>query len=484
MIENHRIPDKEKRQYSRFEKSFPVSINLTKPASSFEAVAQNVSQEGMMLKLDVPEEFSSLSPGGTLDVIFKLLPAQTIFKSTAQIVWIEKPKLGIKFIHPPSSQAEILINEFIELMKEQTNRQRTSTLSFGWFNSYVPEEILYAAGFIPYRIMGKPAHIVKAKAALSGNINPFVQTCLESALDGDFNSFAGVVIGNADDASRRLYDIWKKYLKTDFVHIVDIPKTIELRSIERYKMELSCLIKSLEEHFKIRISTASLKRAIDLFNETRKLLMSLHLLRKKQETIISSSQFLLITLASTTVFKEFFNPRLKVLLEKLEFLAQEQELLGKDVTQKRRPRLLLTGGFLDSPALANIVERADGILVCEDTCAALRYFRDLVDTAIEDPLLALAGRYLAKSPGARMLDLNRRFEYIWSLIKEYKVDGVIYYALKFDDPYLFEFPELRNWLQSKDIPVIFLESDHRFANIGQLRTRIQAFVETLALKIR
>ena len=154
-----------------------------------------------------------------------------------------------------------------------------------------------------------------------------------------------------------------------------------------------------------------------------------------------------------------------------------------DLASERKPRLLLMGSFQDNPTLADIIEETGGILVCEDMSTRLSYFKGLVNTAVEDPLFAIAQRYLTKPPDARMLDLNRRFEYIDSLIKEFKVDGVIYYALKFDDSYLFEFPEIRAWLQSKGVPVLFLESDHRFATIGQFKTRIQAFLETLALRL-
>jgi benzoyl-CoA reductase/2-hydroxyglutaryl-CoA dehydratase subunit BcrC/BadD/HgdB len=514
-------PNIEKRKYLRLEKALPVRFKLDQMPFSFEAVTGNISEGGMMLRLNPAEKSGLLLFKQKLNIEFNLPSTATSFKTIAQIVWVKEPIFGIEFVRTHSShrkgfslfikqileqetreqatgvverekvdkeavveiEAETLIDQFVEMMEEEAAKQRTSTLSFGWFYSYVPEEILCAAGFIPYRIMGKPGPIIKAKASLSGNLNPFVQTCLESALQGDYQRFSGVIIGNADDASRRLYDVWKKYINPPFIHILDIPKTTELAAIGRYRMELTFLIKRLEEHFKIQITSESLEEASNLCNETRRLLTALYLLRKKHEYLISSNQFLAITLASMTVAKDFFNQHLEILLRELESLVQERNFLRNDFKLERKPRLLLTGSFQNNSTLATIIDEAGGKLVCEDMCTRLRYFTGLVDTTIDEPLLAISMRYLTKPPGARMLDLNRRFEYIDSLIEEFKVDGVIYYVLKFDDPYLFEFPEAREWLQSKDIPVLLLESDHRFATLGQFRTRIQAFIETLTLRL-
>lgn len=509
MIGNQETHNMEKRNYPRLEKSFPVRFNLAQLPSSLKTVTSNISEGGMMIRMKQREEISSLSSPleREQNIEFSLPTTRASFKTKVQIVWIEKHSLGIKFVQLSTSQQErlslflkenleetkpaplvevepkTLIDEFIGEMKEEAERQRISTLSFGWFYTYVPEEIFYAAGFVPHRIMGKPRPIVKAKASLSGNLNPFVQTCLESALDGDYDSFAGFVIGNADDASRRLYDVWKKYLGSSFVHILDIPRTVTPAAVERYKLELSFLIKRLEEHFNIQITPNSLRKAIDLSNETRRLLSSLQFLRKEKKGLISSNQLLAISLVSMKVSKGLFNLRLRTLLEKLESMSLEEDFSSERLVLERKPRILLTGSFYDSPALANIIEDSGGSLVCEDICTTLRYFTGLADATLDEPILALAKRYLNKAPGARSIDQKRRFAYIDSLIRDYEIDGVIYYVLKFDDSCLFEYPDMREWLQARNIPVLLLESDHRFATVGQFVTRIQAFLETLALRL-
>lgn len=345
----------------------------------------------------------------------------------------------------------------------------------GWFSTYVPEEIIYAAGFLPYRIMGEPVALGRAKACLQGNLNPFVQSTLECALEGKYTFIDGIIIGNADDATRRLYDAWKIYVKTPFTYLLDIPKNNNEESIERFTVELSYLKKAIEKHFRINISNDSIRQAINMLNATRKLLQSLNNLRKNDTLPITSNQFLEIVTLSVAADKDFFNQQLGLLLTQIN--------ISIDMPKVDKPRILITGSFQNQPWLSQLIEDAGGIVVCEDLCTRIRYFQELVDTSIEDPIHALSKRYLNKPPGARMVDLNRRFRYINSLIDDFRIDGVVYYALKFDDPYLFEFPALLEMLQKRKTPIIFIESDHRQGAIGQIKTRVQAFLEILNLKV-
>ena len=120
-------------------------------------------------------------------------------------------------------------------------------------------------------------------------------------------------------------------------------------------------------------------------------------------------------------------------------------------------------------------------MVCEDLCTGIRYFEGLVDINIE-PLSALSKRYLNRPPCARMIDADKRFDYLWNLIEEYRIDGVIYYTLKFCDTNLFEFPYLRERLREKGVSILFLESDGSASYSGQMRTRIEAFLESLMMR--
>ncbi|HHT9117278.1 MAG TPA: 2-hydroxyacyl-CoA dehydratase family protein, partial [Candidatus Hypogeohydataceae bacterium YC38] len=142
------------------------------------------------------------------------------------------------------------------------------------------------------------------------------------------------------------------------------------------------------------------------------------------------------------------------------------------------PRMMLTGGFLSSPRLISLIERLGAGVVCEDLCIGMQYFSGLVDTEDPDPLRALARRYLS-IPSARMVDTEARWDYLLRTAEEFHVDGIIYFALKFDDIYLFEYPYLRNKFQKAGYPTLFIEAENFLTNVGQIETRIQAFIEML-----
>ena len=200
-----------------------------------------------------------------------------------------KRKLKEKRVHKMS----VIIDEFIKDLKASRGAYKISTKPvIGWYCTYVPEEILYAAGFLPHRIMGDRIGLSKAKACLQGNLNPFVQSCLECALRGDYNYLNGIVFGNSDDATRRLYDTWKKYIKTPFVYFLDVPKQINKIAQERFVQELYAMIENIESHYKIKITKENLKSSIVLYNETRTLLKKLNDLRKEDNAPITSNQFL------------------------------------------------------------------------------------------------------------------------------------------------------------------------------------------------
>lgn len=342
----------------------------------------------------------------------------------------------------------------------------------GWFCTYLPEEILYAGGLIPERIIGTSSTIGRARACLAGQLCSYVMSSLDGALEEKYDFLSGIVITNCCDAMRRLYDAWRYYLKqTPFVHILDIPKKIDKESIRYFRQCLIWLKEAIEAHYKVTITEQALRQAIEISNETRRLLSQLYSLRKRDNPPIKGSEASNILRSTMSGLREETNKELSSLLEQLKGEEKRES--------ERRIRILLSGGYIDEQELIKIIEYFGGEVVCEDLCTGLRYFHGEVDINAE-PLSALAERYLVrKPPCARMIDTDRRLEQLWNLIAEYKVDGIIYCTLKFCDTNLFEFPYLRDKLKEKGMPVLFLESEGDSSGLGQLKTRIQAFLEVL-----
>jgi benzoyl-CoA reductase/2-hydroxyglutaryl-CoA dehydratase subunit BcrC/BadD/HgdB len=143
---------------------------------------------------------------------------------------------------------------------------------------------------------------------------------------------------------------------------------------------------------------------------------------------------------------------------------------------KRGTRLLVLGNRIDRPALFDIVEKAGGSIAVFDTCNGLKHYTDLVENSMAS-LEALARRYLLKPSCPRMPGFEARLERVKHLVREFRVQGIIYRALKFCDYGLFETPQVEKLSKELGLPALVLEDDYVWADIGRSRTRVEAFLE-------
>ncbi len=339
----------------------------------------------------------------------------------------------------------------------------------GWSSIYTPEEIIYAAGIAPFSVTGEgEPEAVNARAILSGNLCPYVLSCLEEWLEGIYDFMDGVVIVNTCDARRRLYDAWRHFIKTPFIHIIDLPGTTTPESRSYFKNELLLFKRAIEDHFKLKISEKSLLEAISLWNETRRVLNELQQLRKRQNPPVSGTEFLTIMKGGISGNRKDFLDKLKLYLQSIENVSES--------SSKKPLRILITGSYLDQVSLISLIEELGADVVCDDMSNGFKYFEGSVNIDM-DPIEALAEYYLQKSSHSVMADSEERCNHILKLIKEYDVDAVIYFSLKFCDNNLIDFPYQKNKLNEHGIPVLSLEGERALVNLHQIKTRVQAFIE-------
>lgn len=348
--------------------------------------------------------------------------------------------------------------------------QKYAAPKLGWVSIDTPEEIVYAGGGIPYRITGEGVQSTpKAGAYMHRNVCSYVLSSLEEGLEGIHNFSDGMITANSCDGRRRLFDLWRYYLGDRFLYMLDLPKIVSNESRVYFRDQVCDLKAKIENQFGRRITEDDLREAISLCNTTRRLLQRLYDLRKLNSPPITGAQAMRIVKSSMSVSKRDFNPLLETLLPSLESAAH-QEHAGK-------LRVLICGSYFDHSAIMATIEDSDAIVVCEDTSTGIKYFEGQVDPH-GNPEEALADYYLDRCTGARMADSEKRFNHLWQLIEEYRVDAVFYFSLKFCDNNMMDFPYQKKRLQEKNIPVLYGEGERSMANIEQLKTRIQAFIES------
>ncbi|MEE9611668.1 MAG: 2-hydroxyacyl-CoA dehydratase family protein, partial [Desulfatiglandales bacterium] len=229
------------------------------------------------------------------------------------------------------------------------------------------------------------------------------------------------------------------------------------------------------------------------------LLSRLYDLRKRDPSPISGADTMAVVIAGMTMPKNEFNDLLESALGELEAMDPPPET-------ERRPRLLVTGSPLANPEEIKLIEDLGGLVAADDLCTGIRYFWNDVDPDGE-PIEAISRRYLTRIPCPRMLSHkgrqrgldvvcletcpghgqdpesvihDRKLLHDVQLIKDYRVDGVIYTVLKFCSPWLYTFPAYRDDLREiLGIPILMLQREYAATGMAQMRTRVGAFLEML-----
>ena len=343
----------------------------------------------------------------------------------------------------------------------------------GYFCSHVPTEVFMAAGLMPFRMRGTGSTGTELSDAYFSNINcSFPRHTFNQALRGEYDFLDGMVTISSCDHVRRVYDNWKITLKTPFVKVMSLPRKVGEPQVEWYREEIEILRNDLREHFGAAISDDDLRKAIKLRNETRALQRELYALRKAEKPPISGAQVLSVMVAGASMPAERYNELLKTLLKDLE---------GKNGTADYRARLMVVGSELDDPEYLEIIEEQGGLVVADSICFGSRTMWVDVNESEADPVQALARYYIQERPSCPRMneDQHRRKDYLQEMIREFDVTGVIGERMLFCDLWCVEHYMNGVDLKEAGVPFIQLDREYITSGKGQLKTRVQAFLETM-----
>lgn len=376
------------------------------------------------------------------------------------------------------------IAQLQELYTERSKRARQLHHSgkkvIGYFCCFVPDEIITAFDMVPYRLQGsQSAPIDQADAYIEPMACPFVRSCFNLALNGEYDFLDGFVAPHSCDTVERMYHIWRYYKPAPFTHFINVPHMMGPSSDEFYHKELEFFIKDLEKWSGKKLDTGKFKEAIRLYNQRRAILRELYELRRPDPPLVSGIEITEVLVAGMGI------PAAEHVELVKKFIA-EAKGRSKPKPQKL-PRIFLWGNEIDDIAFIKLIEESGAHVVMDDLCTGSRFFWDDVPET-NDPLDGIVSRYLhmhcprSNMPKAetRKKDLENRYGYIHRFIQEWNANGVIFYIVRYCDTCELEGPDLREYLNEMKLPVLMIEDDYSTSTIGQLRTRIQAFLEMIA----
>jgi benzoyl-CoA reductase/2-hydroxyglutaryl-CoA dehydratase subunit BcrC/BadD/HgdB len=331
--------------------------------------------------------------------------------------------------------------------------------------SYVPEEIILAAGFQPRRFLpeGRPAD-----AHVHQNTCEYVKSVLGAGLEGAAAGAAAIIIANSCDAMRRLYDLWTEYVANPPALFLDLPKKMDADSIAFFASELRKLAEGMERELPgTTVGKQDLREAIETCNEVRSLMEEVFRAQRCPKKRIRGTEVMELCLAGTSRTKTEFSAEIRRFLAGLE----EADDGGKE------RRVLLTGGLIGKPDLVAEIENAGGRVVALDTCVGLRHYETPVEEGAPDPMLALAKRYLTKPACSRMQGFEERLQQMKETAEDAGAAGIVCWTVKFCDTCIYDVPMMSTRFTDLGMPLLWIEGDYSRADLGQLKTRIAAFLE-------
>ena len=354
------------------------------------------------------------------------------------------------------------------------------TKIMGYFCCFVPEEIIAAFDMLPYRIQGSQSEAIdQADAHIETMACPFARSCFNLALKGKYDFLDGFIVPHSCDTLEQLFVIWQHTKPAPFTHFINVPHMMGPSSEIFYRQELLSFIRALEEWSGRKLDMDRLRAMIRLYNDRRALLRELYGLRKVDPPLVTGADVTEALVAGMGI------PVAEHMVLIRNLIAELKERPKR--ASERRPRIFLWGNELDDAAFVRLVEESGAYVVMDDLCTGTRFFWDDVPET-GDPLDGLVTRYLnthcprtnMPQAGGRETDLQNRYGYIRRFIEEWNIHGVIFYIVRYCDTCELEGPDLREYLTAMGKPVLMIEDDYSTSTIGQLRTRVQAFLEMIA----
>jgi benzoyl-CoA reductase subunit C len=351
----------------------------------------------------------------------------------------------------------------------------------GYLSALCPVEILTASGVVPLRLKGNVAEpVTKADAYMETMVCPFVRNTFDTVLKGKYSFLDGMVLSHQCDSIDRTFDVWSYDTGFRYWHFINYPHVTDDPSIEFTNEILRLFIRSLEKFTGNSITDQAIAEAVRKHNENRKAMRDLYSLRKDDKPRISGAEMMKVQVAAMSLPVEESTELIRSVIEEVSRRPQKAE--GKAA------RIMLVGDQIDDVAIVNAIEGADAYLVMDDLSIGSKMYWGDVD-ATTDPVQGITERYLRKlkfpttfvaEGNTYAENLEARFGHLRQYIKEFNVNGAILFIYKYCDPYGFEVPAMKSFIESVGTPVLYIEDEYSTSSLGRVKTRIEAFLEMIA----
>ena len=371
-------------------------------------------------------------------------------------------------------------NELVEQAKADGG------VCLGYTCFHIPEVLLNVGNCFSTRLRApNTGSIDIATYYMSNYTCEFARALLERAIEGGYrylDALIGVDACSMMNRSMEHFEILKVNEKPNFfVTHCDMPFKITDYTIEAYVRQMRVhVLNRIHETFGVDVSDEAIRKAVEEHNEVCRIMTEISEMRKEENPVVTGYEFHVLNLVTYTCPKALILPYLRETLEELKKRKPDKK-------SPFRARVAIVGSEIDDPNLTKLIEGCGALVVSDRYCFGSKPGREVIElNDEEDVLTQICRHYMEVSECARYISdekvLQRR-ETADRLAKEFKAEGIIYEQMKYCDYWGFERALVSHIMHDEyGWPVLSIDRLYNNGNSGQLRTRVQAFVESLELK--
>lgn len=377
---------------------------------------------------------------------------------------------------------EVLKNIYVDL---QDLKRPDGMKTVGTYCVLVPNELVYAAGAMPVRFCsGSYTAYSIGDEYIPRDACPLVKAVMgfgHTHTSPLYENCSLMVIPATCDCKKKLAGMLEQLKPTVILNVP--PVKTEDADTGVYLQELYKLIPCLEAVTGKQITADTLAESMNQVGYAQYEMSRFLKYRRHDPALLHGAQVMAVMNAFAYMPASQWARQMCRLNQELEMRLREKQFVGK----AKQPRILITGSPIAFPniKIPLLIEEMGGRLVADETCFGERGLYDpavVIDESFDGMMRALANRYTRPCTCPVFVDNSRRIYRIRQMIKEHKVQGVIYHVLRGCLVYDYEYQMIEDALGGMDIPVIRVESDYNEEDVEQLRIRIEAFIELIKLK--
>ncbi|MDO5445561.1 MAG: 2-hydroxyacyl-CoA dehydratase family protein [Eubacteriales bacterium] len=371
-------------------------------------------------------------------------------------------------------------NELVEKAKQDGG------LAIGYTCFHIPEVLLNLGNCFSVRLRApRTGSIDIATYYMSNYTCEYARALVERGIEGGFNFLDGLAGVDACSMMNRFYEHFELLKMNEkpnfFVTHTDMPYKIEDYTVRQYVKQMQIrLLDVMKEHYGVDVSDSAIRQAVEEHNEVCQIISEISEMRKEDNPVITGYEFHVITLVTYTCPKKLILPYLRETLDELKNRKP-------DPKPWYRARVSIVGSEIDDPSLTKMIEDCGAFVVSDRYCFGSIPGREVIELNNDEPALEqICRHYMEVSECARYISdekVAQRRETADRLAREFKADGIIYEQMKYCDYWGFE-RALVSHIMSEEMgwPVLSIDRLYNNRSSGQLRTRFQAFVESLEIK--